>query len=157
MDKPICTTAIDAVEWVKSNRKLIQNRFASISTYPAVEKPFSIFMAGAPGVGKTEFSKSFLEVYHSVDKNNKIVRIDTDEVREMIPGYNGENASLFQRAAALGIEYVIDYAQYNSQNICVDTTFGSLTKANQNISRAIGRNRNTGIFYLYQDPRISWE
>jgi len=157
MNSATCTTEDEAVDWVKGHKKIIKKKFASIDLFPPVANPFSIFMAGAPGVGKTEFSKSFVEVYHGVDENNKIVRVDTDEIREIIPGYNGSNASLFQRAAALGIEYIIDSVQDKSQNILVDTTFCVREKAISNIKRALKRERNTGIFYLFQNPTVSWE
>ena len=151
------TTEEKAIEWVKKHKQEIKSRFASVGDFPPVENPFSVFMAGAPGVGKTEVFKSFIEVYYRIDSNNKIVRVDTDEIRELIPGYKGANAPLLQRAAALGIEYVIDSCHINSQNIFIDTTFGLLEKAQSNIKRALGRNRKTGIFYLYQDPLISWD
>jgi len=157
MNSKICTSEDEAIAWVKKNKKMIKENFASIADIPPVENPFSIFMAGAPGVGKTEFSKSFIEVYHNVDEKNKIVRIDTDEIREMIPGYNGTNAPIFQGAASLGVEYTIDQAQDKSQNILVDTTFCDQKKAISNMERALGRKRKTGIFYLFQNPIISWE
>ena len=54
-----------AQDYVKANRKLLCERFASITLYPSVATPTSYFMAGSPGAGKTEFSKGFIMyLYH---------------------------------------------------------------------------------------------
>ena len=113
-------------------------------------------MAGAPGVGKTEFSKLFIGKYYESEKGEKIARLDTDEIRETIPGYHGYNASMFQSAAALGMEYLIDKVYEDKQNALIDTTLGLRYKAISNIQRALKRNRKVAVFYLYQDPQISW-
>jgi len=82
--------------------------------------------------------------------------LDTDEIREIIPGYNGYNASMFQSASALGMEYLIDKVYEDKQNALIDTTFGLRHKAISNVERAIRRNRHITVSYLYQDPQISW-
>jgi len=157
VEPALCITSEDAINWVKKNKKNLVEKFTNLNDFPPVTNPFSMFMAGAPGVGKTEFSKSFIEVYYTVDPSNKMVRIDTDEVRASIPGYNGSNSFIFQRAAALGLEPLLDSVHKNHQNVMVDTTFSNLDIATSNIKRALGRNRNTGIIYLYQEPEISWK
>jgi len=153
----ICTTENEAYNWVKENRNYIKGKFANTEVYPPVKNPYTIFMAGAPGVGKTEWSKSYIEELYKIDPNNPIVRIDTDEIREMIPGYIGTNADVFQKAAGLGVTYVFDHSQKNSQNICVDTTFSATEIAMKNVKRAIDKERKTGIFYLYLDPATAWD
>jgi len=157
MNYEICRNEEEAIAWVKRNKRFIKDKFASIKDYPPVSIPVTIFMAGAPGVGKTEFSKLIIEKYYESEKENKIVRLDTDEIREIIPGYHGYNASMFQSAAALGMEYLIDKVYEDKQNALVDTTFGLRHKAISNVERAIKRNRNVSIFYLFQDPQISWD
>ena len=49
----------EAIKFVKSHKNEIVSKFANKLKYPPVEKPFTIFMAGSPGAGKTEFSTSF--------------------------------------------------------------------------------------------------
>lgn len=55
-------------------------RFCDPIKYPDDSHPISVFMAGSPGAGKTEFSKNLIkEIGHGV------IRIDPDEVRNLIP------------------------------------------------------------------------
>ena len=156
MNYDLCKNEEESVAWVKRNKKFIKNRFASIKDYPPDNYPSTIFMAGAPGAGKTEFSKLFIDKFYESEKQKKIVRLDTDEIREIIPGYNGYNASMFQSASALGMEYLIDKVYEDKQNALIDTTFGLRHKAISNVERAIRRNRHITVSYLYQDPQISW-
>lgn len=143
-----------AKDWIRDNKKLLIKKFADLNNFPGVSNPFTIFMAGCPGAGKTEYSKSFIESY---DPSTKIVRIDADEIRDIIPGYTGGNAYKFQGAAALGVEKLFDYIQDHKQNVIVDGTFSDFKIGLNNIKRAINRKRKVGIFYLYQDPVIAWE
>lgn len=157
MNHELCTTEEEAVAWVKRNKRFIKDKFSNTEEYPPVNKPVTIFMAGAPGVGKTEFSKLFIRNTFGKDQKQKVVRIDTDEIRAILPGYTGYNAPELQRAASLGIEYVIDSAYESRQNMCIDTTFGLTNKAMSNVKRAVDKERNCVILYLYQDPVLSWE
>jgi predicted ABC-type ATPase len=143
-----------AKEWIKQNKRIIIDKFANLSDYPAVSNPFTMFMAGSPGAGKTEFSKSFIKDY---DPTTKIVRIDADEIRDLIPGYTGQNAYRVQGAAALGVEKLFDYVQEHNQNAIMDGTFADYNISKDNVTRALHRNRSVGIFYLYQDPKVAWE
>lgn len=95
-----------AKEWVKRNKKQIIEKFANLKNFPPVENPFTMFMAGSPGAGKTEFSKTFIKDYPG---NVKIVRIDADEIRELIPDYKEGKAYKVQGAAALGVEKLFDF------------------------------------------------
>ena len=156
MNYGICRNEEEAIAWVKRNKKFIKDKFASINDYPPDNYPSTIFMAGAPGVGKTEFSKLFIEKFYESEKQKKIVRLDTDEIREIIPGYNGYNSSIFQSASALGMEYLIDKVYEDKQNALIDATFGLRHKAISNTQRALKKNRKVAVFYLYQDPQISW-
>jgi len=144
-----------AKEWIKQNKRILIDKFANLQAFPGVINPFTIFMAGSPGAGKTEFSKSFISAYPDAD--TKIVRIDADEIRDLIPGYNGQNAYRVQGAAALGVEKLFDYIQEHKQNAIVDGTFADYDIARDNIMRTLKRGRKVGIFYLYQDPRVAWE
>lgn len=143
-----------AKKWIKENKKILIQTFADLKLYPGISNPFTIFMAGSPGAGKTEYSKSFIKSY---DPNTKIVRIDADEIRNMIPGYIGGNAYKFQGAAAIGVEKLFDYVQEHGQNAIVDGTLSDFTLALKDVNRALNRGRKVGIFYIYQDPLIAWD
>lgn len=45
----------------KDNKKIIIQKFADLSIYLPVQNPTTYFMAGSPGAGKTEYSKSFIK------------------------------------------------------------------------------------------------
>jgi UDP-N-acetylglucosamine kinase len=114
-------------------------------------RPVSIFMAGSPGAGKTEFSKRLLK-----ELKIKAVRIDADEIRDSIPFYNKHNANDIQAAAALGVEYVHDYALKKNKNLLLDATFADFAKSLENVKRSISRGRHVEIYYVFQKPLIAW-
>lgn len=146
-----------AFEWVKKNKKELINKFCNPLIYPPYEVPSILFMAGSPGAGKTEYSKSLIKQLEEKDKNSKYIRVDADEVRNMIPQFNGKNSSQIQRAASKGVSIILDYAFHNKQNILVDGTFANYEIMDKNIKRALDKTPKIGIFYLYQDPILAWE
>ncbi len=137
--------------FVKKNKKLIIEKFASLEKFPAKENPFSIFMAGSPGAGKTEFSKAIINSFSDA------IRVDPDEIRNILPGYVGGNAFLFQGASSLGVEKIYDSVLKNKQNVILDGTMSNYSASLKNIQRSIRKNRKVGIFYIYQDPVLAWE
>lgn len=150
-------TAIeDAQAYVKANHRRLVSKICDITKYPPSAKPFTLFMAGSPGSGKTEYSKSMLKQLEEKDPTQKIVRLDTDELRDMIPQYTGGNSDEVQHAATLLFDKCFDCIQEKNLNAIIDTTFAS-PKAIQNVERAIKRGRKVGILYLYQDPLIAWD
>ena len=133
----------DAIEFVKRNKKFIINKFVDDSRQKSFQAPISFFMAGSPGAGKTEFSKNFIRL---VEKSMSqklaeagysepftIVRIDGDDIREMLPGYVGNNSHLFQCAISLGVNKLYDYVLEKKLNVLVDGTFSSEKYAIENI------------------------
>ncbi|MCF7796102.1 zeta toxin family protein [Patescibacteria group bacterium] len=146
-------------DYIKKNKKEIIEKFASLLKYSSVKNPFTVLMAGSPGAGKTEFSKSFII---SLSKNNnskyrKIVRIDADDIKNIIPGYNGKNTKKFHKASIIGLEILFNSVLKNKQDVLIDGTLCNYNKACENINRSLKRNRKVSIFYIYQDPLIAWE
>lgn len=148
--------ADDACDYVKAYKKEIIAKFAGDS-FPSVEHPISIFMAGSPGAGKTEFSKSLIQSLQSGGRADPIVRIDGDEIRNMLPGYTGSNSYLFQRAISIGVSKLHDYVLDKRKNFILDGTFSHIQKARENVHRSIKVNRKVIVVYVYQDPIISWK
>ena len=74
MNYGICRNEEEAIAWVKRNKKFIKDKFASINDYPPDNYPSTIFMAGAPGVGKTEFSKLFIENTFGKEQKEKVLK-----------------------------------------------------------------------------------
>lgn len=147
----------DSIAFIKTHRQLLIEQFASKSTYPAEELPLTIFMAGSPGAGKTEFSQELVSRNLKKNPPQLFVRIDADDIRKIIPGYTGSNAHEVQAAAAIGVERLFDSAQDNRQHAIVDATFANYKKSKSNVERALGRHRAVIIFYLYQEPETAWE
>lgn len=141
-----------AIEFVKRNKQFIVEQLANDEICPPSANPIAIFMAGSPGAGKTEFSKNYLAI-----SGKKAVRIDADDVRELIPEYTGKNSDTVQAAAALGVEKLFDYALKNKKDLILDATFVDEKKSLQNIARCLNKNRRVVLYYIYQDPLAAWE
>jgi len=149
--------AAKAKLFIKNNKKELCEHFASMEKYPAVKNPSAYFMAGSPGAGKTEYSKSFIQQLQRKSPERKIVRIDADEVRNFIPQYDRTNAKVIQGAAALGVEKLLDCVLKKSQDFLLDATFADFGKSHQNITRCLHHSRKVGITYIYQDPLVAWD
>jgi UDP-N-acetylglucosamine kinase len=147
----------DAIEFVKRNKKIFIDKFASPNVYPLENNPISVFMAGSPGAGKTEFSKRLIaELKLKGVMQKDPVRIDSDDVRGILPGYTGDNSFIFQPASAIGVEKLYDHVLKKRQSAIIDGTF-STEKSLQNIQRSIDKSRPVEIFYIYQEPKLAWE
>lgn len=141
-----------AIKYIKAHKKELIERFANDYICSSEKLPISIFMAGSPGAGKTEFSKSFMKEF-----SVKAVRIDADEVKDFLPQYNKKNSSKVQGASALGVEYLYDYALKSHKTMILDGTFADYEKVYKNIIRSLKRNRHTEIYYVYQYPFVAWK
>ena len=144
--------SLEAAKFIKANKKQIIQKFAGDHICESDANPISIFMAGSPGAGKTEFSKWLLK-YAKI----KAVRIDPDEIKECIPQYTGKNSNEVQGASALAVEYLYDYVLKKKKNMLLDGTFSDYKKSYSNVKRSVDKNRHIDIYYLYQDPLIAWK
>jgi len=141
----------DAKKFIKENKHLLFEKFASGKIYQPNKNPISLFMAGSPGAGKTEYSKRFLERF-----NSKIVRIDADEIREIIPPSTGANSDVVQGAASIAVDILYSYTLKNKYDLLLDGTFAKFEIVYRNIERSINKNREVAIHYIYQDPLVAW-
>lgn len=130
----------EAIQFIKKNRQLLIDKFASDEVCPPSSNPVAIFMAGSPGAGKTEFSRNYLAI-----SGKKAVRIDADDIRQIVPGYTGKNSDSVQGAAALGVEKLFDYALKTNKDLILDATFVDDKKAIQNIERCLKKCRRVTI------------
>ena len=145
-----------AVSFAKANRTRIARDLACLTRYPGEEYPVSVFMAGSPGAGKTEVSKSFVNLMEA--HGAKTLRIDPDDFRDYFPEYNGANSSLFQRGVTIMVERAIDLVYQQRQSFLLDGTLANLDVARKNIQRALGKkHRSVQIMYVYQKPELAWE
>ena len=143
----------EAKIFIKKEKLFLIKTFADLEIFPPDEKPFSFFMAGSPGAGKTEFSKRLIETMAPIP----IVRIDADEIRELIPQYNGSNSDVVQGAASIGVDNLNYYTLKHNQNSIMDGTFENYNVSHRNIINCLNKKRQISIFYIYQDPTIAWD
>lgn len=143
-------TAAEA--WARSNKKAFARELTDPTRYPGENEPVSVFMAGSPGAGKTETSKALAK-----SLNDGFLRIDPDEFRSAIPGYNGSNSWLFQGAVSILLGKVLDLAFDQRQSFLLDGTLSNLTQATRNVERSLAKNRTVLILYVYQEPKQAWE
>lgn len=147
-----------AIEYIKSHKTELLNRFCSVENYTPSTNPITIFMAGSPGAGKTEFSISFIPELQDKDPGSKIVRIDVDEVRTFLPMFDGHNSEEVHAAACIGVDKIYDSVLHNQQNCILDGTMQNYHVSYQNVSRALNKKRDkVGIMYIYQDPLVAWD
>lgn len=143
--------ADEAIEYVKSHKHELIERFASTAKYVPDDHAVALFMAGAPGAGKTEVSKHLVDAF-----TNKPIRIDADEIRTSIPGYEGSLAHLYQHAVSRGVDILLNHIFQKRLNFVLDGTFASKSAA-IDIKRALDHKRKVDIYYVYQDPIVAWD
>ncbi len=115
-------------------------------------------MAGSPGAGKTELSKSLIEILgQNPQILHPVIRIDGDEIRLYFSEYTGTNSHLFQAAISIIVDKVLDSVMKQKQTFVLDGTLFDYEKAAKNIKRSIDKGRQVMIFYLYQEPEVAWK
>src|SRR3989344_991199 len=119
-----------AFEFIKKSRDFLISTYASHATHIPVGRPISLFMAGAPGAGQTEGSEC--------------------------PGYQGNIAHVFQKAANKGVNILYDHVLHERLNCILDGTF-AYAGAIENIRRSLEHNRIVEVWFGYQDPLKAWE
>jgi len=144
-----------AIDFAKHNKKRLAEELTNKEIFKPDAMPVSVFMAGSPGAGKTEFSKNLILVIEK-HKESRVIRIDPDDIRALLPGYTGNNSYLFQGAVSLVVEKIHDLALRQKQNFIFDGTFSKYNKAIENINRSLGLKRSVVIFYLYQKADVAW-
>ena len=150
-----------ACEWARDNKKQIAKELTDKNIYQSDTNPAAFFMAGCPAAGKTELAKSFAKFVGEKfnDNGEPIMRIDADDLRELLPGYTGENSRLFQYPASILVDAAFDMIMKNKQSFILDGTLSDLNKARQNISRCLNKKREymVTVMYVYNDPIEAWK
>lgn len=147
--------AQEAWDYAKKHRTEIARRLTDPADFIPEANPVSVFMAGSPGAGKTEASIALLKLKGA--DGAKILRIDPDELRETLPGYDGANSWLFQRAVTPIVERVHDLALKQEQSFLLDGTLSNYSVAERNTQRSLDKRRTVQILYVYQEPEQAWK
>ena len=139
----------------------------------------TIFMAGSPGSGKTEFAQRYLPSLINIDGIKKLLRkegfeinensnlfihIDVDKIRDFIPQYTKTdiksgikaNSHIIQKAANKGLDILRDYCFKNDISFLHDGTFGNFKTMRDLVVKSLGTGRMVQINYLYLDPVSAW-
>ena len=146
---------LEAEEFARANRQRIARELTDRLIFIPDAIPTSVFMAGSPGAGKTEYSRNLIKILEE-KMNHRVIRIDGDELRGRMPGYVGNNSFLFQTAVSLVVERIHDMVLDNKQTFLLDGTFSKYDKAITNIKRSLGKRRQVRVFYVYQKPDVAW-
>src|SRR3989344_5468087 len=150
-----CIIRDQAIAYVREHRDKIIHEIAGDKKYignPAL----SIFMAGSPGAGKTETSKVLLSLFDNTPLQNNIIRLDPDEIRGLLPQYQGGNAHIFQQPIAIATNYIFNHVIKENMHILLDGTFSNYDYAYQNVTKSLKKNRVIIIMYSYVDPISAW-
>ena len=145
-----------AMAFARENKNRLGKLLTDKSKYPPDQKPVSVFMAGSPGAGKTEYSRSLIDISEE-NESHDVLRIDSDEIRKHIPGYIGTNSNLFQGAVSIIVDRMHDLALHNKQSFVFDGTFSNYERAKKNVVRSLEKRRLVVIFYVYQKPEVAWQ
>ncbi|MDB2384430.1 zeta toxin family protein, partial [Endozoicomonas sp.] len=140
-----------AIKYAKKHKKTIAKKICNTNLYPKEGNPVSVFMAGSPGAGKTEASKALIK-----ELNVNVLRLDVDDLRSEIEGYNGINSSLYQAGACILLEKCHDIALSQKQSFILDGTMADYKKAQLNLTRSLNKGRSVQIFFVYQRPDLAW-
>ena len=139
-----------AIRYARKNKKQIAKKV--LENYSRVEHPYSMFMAGSPGAGKSEWARNVKHV-----TSGEMLHIDGDDLRNELPGYTGDNSHLFQEAMSTLVSYIHDQVLDKSISFLLDGTLSSAVKARENIQRSLKRERKITVIYVYLDPLKAWE
>jgi predicted ABC-type ATPase len=143
-----------AEEFARAKKKLIARELTDPTKFPPDAAPVAVFMSGSPGAGKTEASLRLIE--NLSPRGNGVLRIDSDDLRTLIPGYTGTNSSLFQSATSIIADKMQDNAIEQHQSYVFDGTLTNVVRARENIIRCQKHGYSVYIIYVYQDPVQAW-
>lgn len=141
----------EAMRWARTNKKAFAAQFTNPDVFPGELNPVALFMAGSPGAGKTEAAKAL------VAELGDFLRIDPDEFRAKIPGYDGATSYLVQGAVSVLVGAVLDCAFKQKQSFLLDGTLSSYEVADKNVQRCVDKGRAVQVIYVYQEPHLAWE
>lgn len=163
----------EACAFMDANKEALIKQFI-LQKNPLRLGVITIFMAGSPGAGKTEFSQRYIPLsttsllqkgidIESVD--TFLIRIDVDEIREFLPQYRKTdrtagtkgNAHVIQKAANKGLGILRDYCLSHEISFLHDGTFANYETMKDLVKKSLQQGRSVQIYYLYLDPVVAWE
>lgn len=171
-----------AVDFIEAHKDRLIDKFV-IQKNPLRLGFITIFMAGSPGAGKTEFSQRYMSLIlgsggaesvvgvlikkgiHVKSADTLLIRIDVDEIREFLPQYRKTdpeseikgNAHIIQTAANKGLDILRNYCFDNEVSFLHDGTFANYQTMKELVKKSLTLDRAVHIYYLYLDPLTAWQ
>jgi UDP-N-acetylglucosamine kinase len=143
--------SMDYVAWANKNKKRIAREFIRRIDYEPSATPAAIFTAGLPGAGKTEFTVELLK-----GLSKKPLRMDMDEIAQLIEGYKPEIADKFRGGASSILSRIYDEVVKNNIDFVFDGTFAH-ANAILNLERALKHGYTVKVYYIHQEPAVAWQ
>ena len=131
----------EAIAFARANKKARCAQLTDPTVYPPEDHPVSVFMAGSPGAGKTEAARELIAQFERLPNAPKVLRIDPDDLRAEFDGYTGTNSWLFQGAASIWVDRMVDLVLAQGQSFILDGTLSDYDRAKRNIERSLKRRR----------------
>ena len=145
-------TVMEIRNWVKNHKKSFTNRFIRESgALPNLDSPSCIFMAGLPGAGKTEFTKTII-----AESQIKVVRIDMDEIAEQIESYTPQDADKFRLGASILQTEIFKKCRSKYYPFIMDGTMSHNITLNCILS-CIRKGYHVKVTYIKQHPQLAWQ
>lgn len=138
-------------KWVREHKKDFARKMIRDAGVERSKEPTAIFMAGLPGAGKTEFTKSLIR-----QVGVKVIRLDMDEIAAQIDSYSPQKADKFRAGASALLNRTFDKVMSGHYDFIMDGTFGG-AMAVQNIDRVIRHGYAVKVIYVHQHPKIAWQ
>ena len=144
-------TIKESILYLNENKKYFLEIYTN--EIKSSDEKVAIFTAGMSGVGKTELA-IFLK-----EEDSSLLHIDTDEIREFFRpiGYDGQNASFYQKASSRGFSELFSYSLKQGYSLIMDSNFANSEVAILNIHRLLKKSYKIKIFYLYDTPELCYE
>ncbi|MDQ7008932.1 MAG: zeta toxin family protein [Candidatus Gracilibacteria bacterium] len=133
--------------------KFILNSFGNIEQFKIKDSAniSVLFLAGAPGSGKTEFLETIFKDFHE-----SFIIIDIDKYRTLFKGYNGSNSDVYQNGSVKVADKILKFCFKKDLNFVFDGTFRNYNKIKQNFGQCKKYNRFSLITLIFQEPRLSF-
>jgi UDP-N-acetylglucosamine kinase len=142
---------MDHTAWANKYKKRIAREFIRETDFTKSEIPAGIFTAGLPGAGKTEFTVELLKGI-----STKPVRIDMDEIAQLVEGYRPEIADKFRAGASNILGKIYDEVIKSKIDFVFDGTF-SHGRSLENVERALHHGYTVKVYYVHQEPLVAWK
>jgi predicted ABC-type ATPase len=109
---------------LKLHRQIINHLLENDGQYraPAGEKPTLTILGGRGGSGKSNFDTATNKTVGVYDAKKSLL-LDSDRIKELLPEYHPEKASMVHEEAGDILDKTIHIARKNHLNVVLDTTF----------------------------------